>query len=470
MSVLQARALPSHELTCQRENCTISSQNETFRINCSENTYPNVKILIIKMDKLKQFPSDVLKCFPNLQIFEAENMTKLNDLPKFEAHDDTKKLKVLKFSNNNFNGDMSGGKYRFTRVRHVKFLSFARNAIRKVACKAFFGLSELVTLDLSFNSIETFACDFEIVPSLKTLRLNNNQLATLSTMPKYSKLSMLFLQHNNLKTIEFKNATGFFEEFTTNRIDDESLEYCSNICRNMFYGNRRHFKISRRCENPCDMYNLKNFKTTNALNLESGDKELETTVKEFIINKMTCLLVDNSSEIILSFLMKVVVSAQFQLQTINNITHLKRIGETECKEEFSDNDYALYIAEDATDFWYMNIIFIVGSTVIGVLLLVIIILIGFLVKKRGLADSTYETVPPKTVQKTVPETQPSAKPAQPRQNHPKLREYRNHANQTTINNCNVRSIDSFDGFGSIEETGGQEEEEEEHIIYGQTTK
>jgi Leucine-rich repeat (LRR) protein len=320
-----------------------------------------------------------------------------------------------------------------------------------VICSAFFGLSELVTLDLSYNRIKTFACDFELMTSLKTLRLNNNQLSTLSIVPKYSKLSALFLQHNNLETIEFKNSIGFFEDLTTGPFGFRVIrDLCYEKCR---YESRW----------PRNIIDFKNFNYTKAFNLTS---DLELANKQFIINKMTCLLVDNT-ENILSFLMKIVVSEQFQLRTSNKIIHLKRIGETECKEELSDNDYALYIAEDATELWYMNIIFIVVTTVIGVLLLVIIILIGFLVKKRGPADSTYETVEPKTFKKTVPKTQPSAKPAQPRQNHPKLREYRNHANQTTINNCNVRSIDSFDGFGSIEETEGQEEED---IIYGQTTK
>jgi hypothetical protein len=76
MCQLKARALP-HELTCQRENCTISSQNETFLVDCTENTYPKIKVLVIKMDKLKQFSSDILKCFPDLQLLEAENMKKL---------------------------------------------------------------------------------------------------------------------------------------------------------------------------------------------------------------------------------------------------------------------------------------------------------------------------------------------------------------------------------------------------------
>jgi hypothetical protein len=348
-------------------------------------------------------------------------------LPTFKADNDTNKLKVLKFSNNLFYHDWSGGIVRFAMLKYVQYFSLAKNYIgwqsKKVTCEAFYGLLELVTLDLSHNSIETFVCGYGFVPSLKTLRLNNNKLTTLSILPKYSKLSYLFLQHNNLKIIEF------------------SKENCNSLFQ---------FGFTR---------NWNEFKHLKVMNL-SGNTELKLTGNEFINTNLVCLLLD--TEILDFSTTRNNLSEQFQSVIAHNITILKQ--KNIAKKELSGNsceapneEYKIDHPDPDPDHHdHPDIMLIVGSSIIGVLLLVIMILFGILIKKRAPAPATLDTP-----HKRQPAGQGTGKGKQTRI-------------VKTVNNYNPRWMsrqDSFEAPDVPNSANGKEhkKEDEEDNIYDLAT-
>jgi Leucine rich repeat len=297
------------------------------------------------MDNLVKLPFNIMKCFPNLQLLVAENMKQLNDLRPFDEDDDSNRLKALKLSNNNINGNWEEA--RFAWLKHVKFLSLAQNKISTVTCKIFFGLIELVTLDLSHNQIEVFVCGFEFVPSLETLRLDNNKLSTLSIMPeysKYSRLKNLFLQNNRLETLGLENKIQ-----------------CKLPARKAF-----HYK----CLNYLNF--LENFGYLKLINL-SGNKKLSLTESDIFDSKLTCWFLDTLPNN-WNILKKNKDLKRFQEEYIDNLIILKQKNVTEYCES-NDSDYTL-------DEEHSDLVFVAESVVIGVLLLLVMILVGILIKKR----------------------------------------------------------------------------------------
>jgi hypothetical protein len=181
--------------------CNTSKLPVTWWSPYSIETRQQIEKITFNTPSLIELPSNLLKQFPNVKMLDAQNMQLTSGITKFEA-DDSNQLAVLLLSSNKL---AQLGEISFSELNRVKYLDLSNNTLNNFTCESFVGLYDLNTLDLSYNQINSVTCNFLILPKLKTLKLNDNLINSISLEnQKFSSLQHLFLQTNS-----FDDGTSF---------------------------------------------------------------------------------------------------------------------------------------------------------------------------------------------------------------------------------------------------------------------
>ncbi|XP_033876244.2 transforming growth factor beta activator LRRC32-like [Acipenser ruthenus] len=132
----------------------------------------------------------------------------------------------------------------FEGLKRLRVLNLAFNSLR---CISDFQLKQLLTLNLSRNSIEFFVTsENEDVYLLETLDLSYNRLLYFPLLPKRSALQYLYLQNNEMGSLTlgsaFSEVRTLYQEIT--RLDTPNSKTVFKLYSNTTFTNLVHLDLS----------------------------------------------------------------------------------------------------------------------------------------------------------------------------------------------------------------------------------
>lgn len=207
------------QLSCSDYTVTPSERRNVSFIGPTPETYEKVKLISLKHPALHYFLIEVFDLFPNLQALYV-NIDGSAVLPQF-GFQKAKNLEVFEVSKNTF--DTLDG-YVFYGA--IKLKSITMDSVLRIDENAFYGLSNLDSLYISFSDVGYCSISnkaFNPLVNLKTLNFFNIELATvpaslfannlrLESIGIYDDLQAVestFIDHlDNLKSIYLSGSTN----------------------------------------------------------------------------------------------------------------------------------------------------------------------------------------------------------------------------------------------------------------------
>lgn len=177
--------------------------------------------LTIARGNLDRIPSRAFTLLPEVTILRLSgNKIKTVEPESFKGLN----LKQLYLNDNQLS---QVGRSDFKELDSLEKLDLSLNKITTIDAKAFEKLSHLVELNLAFNSLKKVPTAVNSLVSLKVLRLDNNQIATVSAgdFVRLSNLEQLLLNDNKISRIE----SGGFEGLTSLKQIDLRSNYLTEL-------------------------------------------------------------------------------------------------------------------------------------------------------------------------------------------------------------------------------------------------
>ncbi|RNA41497.1 leucine-rich repeat and fibronectin type-III domain-containing 5-like [Brachionus plicatilis] len=181
-------------------NCNITLNS--FEVNCGANSSPNIDEQNILNNLNAAFVDTIIIRYSNLQLFPA-------GLCNFNG------LRILDLSNNQITSNITGS--LFSCLFELSTLSLSSNRVQHISQNAFDFNAKLISLDLSFNRIETipFALFAYKLQNLQNLFLQGNAIKELDVWYFYLKqIKTVDLRFNSISIL--KNDNNFI-------IDNEQI-------------------------------------------------------------------------------------------------------------------------------------------------------------------------------------------------------------------------------------------------------
>lgn len=183
----------------------------------------SLKKLEISMNKVKRIDPNALQ-FASLQYLniQGSRLTGEIDAKMFSP---AKYLRFLDLSN-----------YNLSRVNNEAFvdmpvlarLNISHNVIEYIDTDNFRNMSNMYSLDLSYNKLEKLQFNKSLFANLKSAYLNNNKLANISGIfPENCKLLYLDISNNGLSDVSHANAK-IFPELQVLHLSHNNIEHFNN--------------------------------------------------------------------------------------------------------------------------------------------------------------------------------------------------------------------------------------------------
>nr|XP_023025965.1 protein artichoke-like [Leptinotarsa decemlineata] len=204
--------------------------------------------LYLNNSLISSFELGALNGLFHVKQFDASNLLSSTTVLEAGLFSEMSRLKSLRISNTNLSEIQEGA---FTGLKKLNELYLTNISLSSVNGNIFDQLKSLTLLDLSNNSISYINVSYILnqTESLKTLRLSNNRLDSLSINGRYPELKALFLNNNrigSLSNLTFQGLEGL-----------ETLHLQNNIIEIIGYGSFRNLSNLRELRlNGNNLYNL----------------------------------------------------------------------------------------------------------------------------------------------------------------------------------------------------------------------
>ncbi|XP_011050527.1 PREDICTED: toll-like receptor 13 [Acromyrmex echinatior] len=186
------------DLALVQENPYMKSH---FTYMTSQNWIPFPKLKILDLSKNNIESTNFVKLLSNsLYFLDLHD----NSLSELNLNEKGNKLFALNLDKNKFNNiqQQFGYALLMAGLKNLHYLSVSRNEINSIEVDAFKNNNELLFLNLSSNRIRYLHPNtFANLQYLETLDLSINQLENVPYIPHETKISILYVNNNNIKKI-----------------------------------------------------------------------------------------------------------------------------------------------------------------------------------------------------------------------------------------------------------------------------